>query len=171
MKFYYVLHPRPVVVIGSGSVNRNEINFFACSWITPVDDDNKIVGFSCWKGNYSYKLIKKYQQFSVNVVEDIDLIWKVGTSSGEKIDKVKEFEIEYFVGKKLDIPIIKKSLAYMECKVVKEVEFGETSFFFGKVENCEGSFDNYGIREFWKYPLHKAGKSFAFPSKELKFVR
>jgi hypothetical protein len=29
-KFYRTLHPRPVVLIGSGSVKAGEINFMAC---------------------------------------------------------------------------------------------------------------------------------------------
>ncbi len=31
MKFYYLLHPRPIVIIGSGSIKNNEVNFMACS--------------------------------------------------------------------------------------------------------------------------------------------
>lgn len=58
----------------------------------------------------------------------------------------------------------------MECKVVKEIVFGETCFFFGKVLNYGGILDNYGIKEFRKYPLNKAGKVFALPSKETEFI-
>ncbi|MFZ8832264.1 MAG: hypothetical protein ACO2OY_08990 [Thermodesulfobacteriaceae bacterium] len=44
--FYRTLHPRPVVLIGSGSVKAWETNFRACSWITPIAEDLPSVGFA-----------------------------------------------------------------------------------------------------------------------------
>lgn len=172
MKFYYILHPRPVVIIGSGSFNENKINFMAASWITPLSEEPKLIGFACYYENYTSELIKKYKQFSVNIVEDIDLIWKVGTTSGKEIDKVKEFNIKVKKGKVLDVPIIEDCLAFAECKLYKETELGDHYFFAGEVKNWEAkNFGKFGYEEFWRVPLHKSGKSFAFPNKTLKFVK
>ncbi len=74
MKFYYLLHPRPVVIIGSGSIKNNEINFMACSWITLISEEPETFGFACYKEHYTAELVLKYRQFSVIVTDNIDLI-------------------------------------------------------------------------------------------------
>jgi len=171
MKFYYLLHPRPVVIVGSGSVTKNEINFMASSWITPISEEPAIIGFACYKENYTTELIQKYKQFSIIITEDINLIWKVGTVSGREVNKVKKFNIKAIPGKKLDVPIIEKYLGYAECKLINTVEVGEDLFFIGEVVNWEAkNFDRYGWKDISKIPLHKGGKAFAF-AKELKFIK
>ncbi|WP_051920511.1 flavin reductase family protein [Thermodesulfobacterium hydrogeniphilum] len=171
MKFYRTLHPRPVAIIGSGDTNK-EINFMACSWITPIAEDISALGFACDKGHYTYELIQKYKQFSVNIVEDLDLIWKVGTSSGKEINKAETFNIKFKSGKALSVPLIEGALANLECKVIKDVEIGEVMFYIGEVKHWKAqNFDEYGYKEFWKVPLHKSGKAFAFPSKKLRFLK
>ena len=167
MKFYRTLHPRPVVIIGSGNIEEGEVNFMACSWITPIAEDVPAVGFACDKEHFTHTLIKKYKEFSVNITEDINLIWKVGTSSGKEINKVSTFNIKIKRGKALSVPLIENTLASLECKVIREVEVGEVVFYIGEVKSWEASdFDEYGYKEFWRLPLHKGGKAFTFSSKK-----
>jgi len=171
MKFYYLLHPRPVAAIGSGSIKNNEINFMASSWITPISEEPPMVGFASYKENYTNVLIEKYKQFSVNIIEDIDLLWKIGTTSGREVNKVEKFNIKVIPGKKLDVPIIENSLGFMECKLINSVEVGEDMFYIGEVVNWEArDFDRYGWKDISKIPLNKAGKAFAFAEK-LKFIK
>jgi len=171
MKFYYLLHPRPVIAIGSGSVKSNEINFIPVSWITPVSEEPPTVGFASYKENYTNILIEKYKQFSISVIDDIDLLWKIGTTSGRNVNKVEKFNIKIISGKKLDVPIIENNLGFMECKLINSVEVGEVIFYIGEVVNWEAKdFDKYGWRDVSKIPLHKGGKAFAFAEK-LKFVK
>jgi flavin reductase (DIM6/NTAB) family NADH-FMN oxidoreductase RutF len=172
MKFYRTLHPRPVVIIGSGNVERGEVNFMACSWITPIAEDVPTLGFACDKEHLTHELIQKYKEFSVNITEDIELIWKVGTSSGKEINKAEAFNIKFRQGKVLAVPVLENTLAVLECKVIKEVEVGEVVFYIGEVKNWEAmDFDEYGYKEFWKLPLHKGGKAFTFSSKKLYFPK
>ena len=172
MKFYYLLHPRPVVIIGSGSVKNNEINFMAASWVTPISEDLEAFGFACYKENYTAELVKKYKQFSIIITNDIDLIWKVGTVSGREVNKVEKFGINVESGEKLDVPIIEDCLGFAECKLIETVEIGEDYFFIGEVVNWYAkNYNQYGWKEHWNIPLHKAGKAFTFPSKSLKFVK
>jgi len=155
-----------VVVIGSGSVKNNEINFMAASWVTPISEEPETFGFACYKENHTSDLVQKYKQFSVIIIDDIDLIWKVGTTSGKEINKVEEFKIKVKPGKKLDVPLIENSLGYAECKLTRTVEVGEDWFFIGEVVNWEAKeFDRYGWKDISKIPLHKGGKAFAFAEK------
>ncbi|MEM5828001.1 MAG: flavin reductase family protein [Candidatus Aenigmatarchaeota archaeon] len=170
-KFYYLLHPRPVYVIGSGSVNNNEINFMSASWVMPVAEDIPSICLACDREQYSYSLIEKYKQFSVNLIDDINLIWKLGTTSGKEINKVKEFNLKVIKGKKLDVPILENSLAFLEAKVFNKIEIAEVTLYIAEVVNYEGkNLDEYGLKEFWKIPLHKGGKAFVFIDKKLHFV-
>ncbi|MEM5824667.1 MAG: flavin reductase family protein [Candidatus Aenigmatarchaeota archaeon] len=170
-KFYYILHPRPVYVIGSGSVRNNEINFMAASWVMPVAEDVPSICFACDRENKTFELIEKYSQFSVNVVDDINLIWKLGTSSGKEIDKVREFGLKVISGKVLDVPILENNLAFLETKVINFIDIGEVRLYISEVKNFGGNLEEYGIKEYWKIPLHKGGKAFANISRELKFIK
>ncbi|RDD52361.1 flavin reductase family protein [Nanoarchaeota archaeon NZ13-N] len=171
MKFYYLLHPRPVVAVGSGSIKVGEINFATVSWITPVSEEPPIVGFASYKENYTNSLIEKYKQFSINIIEDIELLWKVGITSGKEIDKVKEFGIKVISGKKLDVPIIEDSLGFMECKLTNSLEVGEGIFYIGEVVNWEAKgFGRYGWEDISRVPMHKGGKAFAFAEK-IKIIK
>lgn len=171
MKFYRTLHPRPVVVIGSGNVKQNKVNFMACSWITPVSDEPPTLGIACANEHYTYELIKNFGEFSVNIFEDYELIFKVGSTKGRTIDKVKTFNLKVSKGKVLQVPVLEEALAILECKVIKEVEVGDHTFFIGEVKHWEArDFDEFGYKEFWKVPLHKSGKAFCFSSKKLYFA-
>ena len=172
MKFYRALHPRPVVIIGSGDIEKGTINFMACAWITPLSEEPPLLGFACSKENYTHGLIKKFNQFSVNVVEDCELIFKLGSTSGAEIDKIKAFSLRVKGGKILKVPLLEEALATLECKVIKEVEVGDHTFFVGEVKHWEATnFEEYGYKEFWRIPLHKGGRAFCYPSKKLYFVK
>jgi len=166
MAFYHMLHPRPVVIIGAG--NKEFANFMACSWITPISEEPELIGFASYKENYTTELIYKFRKFSVNITDNIDLIWKVGTTSGKKVNKVEKYNINIeFVE---EVPVIKDSLGYMVCKLYKDFELGEDIFFVGEVIKWKGNLERWGWKEYWKIPLHKGGKAFVFPEKKLIFV-
>ncbi|MEM5831766.1 MAG: flavin reductase family protein [Candidatus Aenigmatarchaeota archaeon] len=169
-KFYYILYPRNVYVIGVGSVKNNEINFMSACWVMPVATDKKLIAFSCHRENYSFELIEKYKTFSVNVTDNIDLIWKLGTTSGREINKAKEFDVKFESGKVLDVPILKNCLAFLEAKVINYVDVSDHRLYIAEVMNLGGDIDDYGLREYWRVPLHKGGKVFAKVSRELKFI-
>jgi flavin reductase (DIM6/NTAB) family NADH-FMN oxidoreductase RutF len=155
---YRILHPRLAVVIGSGKFGKDE-NFMACTWITPISEN--IFGISISKENYTFQLIEKYKEFSVNILpfEKKDLIFKLGTTSGRKINKVKEFNLKVTKGKKTDLPILNDSIAFAECKVIKELDFEYEKFYAGEVLHAEYESDffdeKYGYNlDKIKLPLH-----------------
>lgn len=171
-KYYRLLHPRPVYIIGSGSFDNNEINFMAASWVSPVSENPQIVSFACDKDQYTYDLIEKYNQFSINITNNIELIWKVGTTSGRNINKINEFRIPINKGRKLDVPILNDRLGHLETEVVNKIDLGDQVLYLSRVVYFEGkNIDYYGWKEFWKIPLHKGGKAFVYPQKKLIFPR
>lgn len=172
LKFYRALHPRPVAVIGSGDVKTSKVNFMACAWFTPLSDEPRLLGFACSKENYTHELVKEFSQFSLNVIEDFELIFKLGSVSGREINKVEAFNLKVIPGEVLSVPLLEDALSQLECKVVKEVSAGDHTFFIGEVMNFKAkNFDEYGYVEFWRVPLHKGGRAFCYPSKKLFVVK
>lgn len=168
-KYYRLLHPRPVYVIGSGSIKNNEINFMAASWVSPITESG-IVSLACDKETKTYELIEKYKQFSINITDNIDLIWNVGTISGKEVNKIEKFKIEYESGKVLDVPILKERLGYLEVRVINQIDLKDHILYLGEVVNFDAkNADIYGWKEYWRIPLHKGGKAFVFPEKKLIF--
>lgn len=163
MKFYYLLYPRSAVIIGSGSFNNKEINFMTVAWTTPISEEPPTVGFSSYIENYSNTLIEKYGQFSIIITKDTDLLLKLGSISGKEKDKVKYFNLEVVSGKKLDVPILKNNLGFLECKLIDKKEIGECNFYIGEVLYWEAkNIDKYGWKDMKEVPLHIGGKRFSF---------
>ncbi len=117
------------------------------------------------------ELIEKYKQYSINVVDDYNLLWKLGTTSGKEIDKVKKFNLKVKRGNKLDVPVLENALGVIEAKVINFVDIGAHRLFIGEVVDYYGDVEEYGLKEFWKVPLHKGGKAFASINKYLNFIK
>jgi len=152
---YKILHPRLALIVGSGKFGKDE-NFMTCSWNTPILED--LIGIAIGNESYTFQLIKKYKQFSINILpfNKKDIIYKLGTTSGKEINKVKEFNLKVIKGKKTELPIIEDCIAFAECEVIKEIEFEELTFFVGKVLHLEYEKDlfdeKYGYKI--KLPFH-----------------
>ena len=143
-RIYRLLHPRQVVLI----VTRNEkINVMALSWITPLEEN--ILAISIDKENYTYKLIKKTKEFTVNIPTKnlMKEVWKAGTKSGYDVDKTKILKLSFENGIKSKTPHIKECVAWLECKVLKEIEIEDHSLFIAKIVYAKA---NEKFDKIWK---------------------
>ena len=102
--FYLVLHPRPAYLIGSGRVGE-AANFMAASWVTPVSEDPPRLAVAVGVDSYTYELIKRYGEFTVNVypAEKIDVIYACGSMSGRKINKISRLGLEATRGRQVQL--------------------------------------------------------------------
>ena len=166
-----MLHPRPAYAIGSGNVDEGVVNFMAASWVMPVASDAKVVALACNRGNYTFTLIEKYRQFSINAIGDYNLLWRIGSVSGRDVDKVAKFGIKYRKGRTLSVPVMEGALGVMEVRVMNHLDAGDHRLYVGEVVDYYGDFEDYGIREFWKIPLHRAGRAFALVSSKLVYAK
>jgi flavin reductase (DIM6/NTAB) family NADH-FMN oxidoreductase RutF len=159
---YKFFHPRLAIIVGSGKYGKDE-NFMACSWNMPILED--IVGISIGKESYTFQLIEKYKEFSINILpfEKRELIYKLGTTSGKEINKVKEFNLKVVKGKKTDLPILEDCIAFLECKVIKEIDFDDVMLFAGKVLHAEYEKEFFNEKTGYdkiKLPFHLRGNIF-----------
>ncbi len=168
---YRLLHPRPTVLLISKYGKKT--NAMALAWSTPVEED--VVAVAIYRGNYSYELVKKSGEFTLNIIpiENLDILWKAGTMSGRKIDKIKELGIELEQGVKIKTPHVKNCLGFLECKVEKEIEEEEHSLFIAEVVYAWAAPEWF--KETWKegikIPLHVGKNIFAIPSQYMRTKR
>ncbi|MCX8168653.1 MAG: flavin reductase family protein [Candidatus Methanomethylicia archaeon] len=163
-KFYLILHPRPVYVIGSGKM-KEKVNFMAASWVMPMGEDPPLVCIAIGKNSLTNELINKYKQFSVNVlpVEKLDEIYIVGTVSGRDVDKTEI--IKPIEGEELDVPVAKDAIAFLECTLWDKVESNDVTLFIGQVLNVKVNEKYFNLKTGWitkdnPIPLHNWGRGF-----------
>jgi len=117
---YYYHYPFPVAIIG---VKVDEkVNFMSVAWHTQLSFDPPLYGILISPKRYTNELIKQTDAFSVNFLkfEDYKIAGFVGRTSGKDLDKVKTFELKYFDGKVLPVPVLENAIACYECKIVDQ---------------------------------------------------
>jgi len=160
---YRLLHPRVAFLLLTKFGDR--INVMTLAWHTPVDYD--LIAIAVDRENYSYELISKSKEFTLNVLSNLEVIWKAGTTSGRDVDKVGMLGLKLEEGVKISTPHVKDAMAYLECKVEKEIKMKEHSLLIAKIVHAWAD-DRY-FRETWlegvELPMHVGKDIFAFPSK------
>lgn len=92
------------------------------------------IAISCHKGNFTAGVICKSKLFSVSVLKkelSTSIIGEFGFMSGKEFDKFSNVGFQYF---STGIPVVTEaSVAWLECKVVQEVDCGSHLLFIGEV--------------------------------------
>lgn len=153
---YRLLHPRPVVLICAGE----RPNVMACSWITPVSDEPFMIAAAIWKENYTFDIIEKSREFTVNVPQPelIDAVWIAGTKSGRDVDKVRTCGLRIRRAKKVGTYVVEDCVANLECVVRERVFAGDHAVYIAEVVEAYAE----GFEKVWKTKilLHLGGKDF-----------
>ncbi|MEM0004026.1 MAG: flavin reductase family protein [Desulfurococcaceae archaeon] len=167
---YHVLHPRPVYLIVSRSKNGS-VNVMSASWVSPVSDEPFLVAVSIWKGSLTHQNIRETGEFTVNIPSDkhLNTVYKAGVVSGREVDKISSLGLRLLKSSVIETPGLEDMLGFIECKVVNEVEVGESTLFIAEVKAVhvvEEAYTRYG----WdlnkaKILLHHGGRGFTTPSK------
>jgi len=163
---YLLLHPRPVYITGSGRYGE-EANLMAASWVMPVSEEPPKVAVSVDRESYTYELIEKYGELTVNVVEEnyLDEIWFLGATTGKEVDKIAKTKLTVVKGRKVNAPIVKEAIGVLEVKVTDKVDVGECRLYIGEIIYAEADLEKYNLRYGWnprkaKLIHHLAGKAF-----------
>ncbi len=167
MRPYRILHPKIAFVLITKYGDK--VNAMALAWHTPVEEEK--IAIAVDRENYSYDLLSKSKEFTLNVTEDVELIWKVGTTSGSRVDKIKRFGIELEDGIKIKTPHLKTAIAYLECVVREEVKLEEHSLIIADVVHAwadEGRFSDIWRDEKSIPPMHVGKNVFLVKGKYFK---
>ena len=142
---YYYHYPTVVAIIVTKIEDR--VNLMSVAWHTQLSFDPPLYGVSISPKRFTYKLLKKSKEFTLNFLEydDYEIAAFVGRSSGFDVDKVSVFDIELSEGRLVDVPIISRAYAVYECEVVDMKDYGDHTFFVGRILGVhyrEDAFEN-----------------------------
>lgn len=130
-------NPNQVALITSSYKGKD--NMLAMTWHTKTSFQPNLYLISVDKTRFSCELIKKSKCFVINYMPyslSKEIIY-AGTHSGRHVDKFKETGLTKEKADKIPCCRIKEAVAFVECKVIKEVETGDHIVFIGKVLNAK----------------------------------
>lgn len=130
-------NPTQIVLVTSRYKNKD--NVLAVTWWTKTSFQPNLYLICIDKSRFSHELIKKSKYFAINFMpyKLKDKVLFCGTKSGKNINKFKEAGLEKNEAEKINYPIIKQALAWLECKVIKQIKTGDHTIFIGKVINAK----------------------------------
>ncbi len=123
-KAYRLLNHGPTILVTSHHAGRQ--NVMAAAWNVPLDFDPPKIIVVIDKNTSTRELIEASGSFAINIpcVAQIDMVYKVGTSSGRDFkdtDKFAEYGLETFPAKEIDVPLVKGCVGWLECKIIPEL--------------------------------------------------
>jgi flavin reductase (DIM6/NTAB) family NADH-FMN oxidoreductase RutF len=164
-RFYYLLHPRLTVIVGSVCPN-GRVNLMPASWNTPVSEEPPAVAVAIDSSSYTRECLDYCGEATLSILslEDSDLIYLLGTTSGRDVDKVAQYGVELVDSVDVRPPGIKRALAILETRVLSKYQVGESILYILQVLRArvrEGVADRYGYTLSTVSPaLHGVGRYF-----------
>jgi flavin reductase (DIM6/NTAB) family NADH-FMN oxidoreductase RutF len=129
--------PNPVCLICSRRSDGG-VNLATVSWWTYLSNTPPQLGFALSKQGYTGKRIRADRQMALCLPgpELAEAVLLCGSSTGRKVDKVREYAIEMTSIPNIPLPVPLHSHLIFHCSLVGEVDTGgETVFYVCKAEN------------------------------------
>ncbi|NPA97373.1 MAG: flavin reductase family protein [Crenarchaeota archaeon] len=173
--FYYLLHPRPVVLVTSKCPN-GRFNVAPIAWITPVSEEPPTLALAVDKENYTYQCLETCPELVINIpsLDMAELVMELGSVSGRNVDKIAKFGVRTARSSKVEPPRIEGCIGWIECKVSQKLDVGEVGLFICEVleyDTAPNTSTDWGWDLSRTSPLlHVGGRSFAGVGRRI-FVR
>ena len=120
-----------------------------------VSEVPSLVAVSCAPGAFTYLVIAKSKHFSLCFLDrdQTRALEFLATHSGRgTTDKLADSGLSHRRGEKLDVPVIKESMAALECSLWARRRLGDHVLVVGKVEAAEASAD---FADYWRFRRYK----------------
>jgi len=164
-KYYYMLHPRPTVLVISRCPS-GKINAMPASWNTPVSEEPPMLAIAVEREAYTFECLEYSGEASINIPDSsrVDLVYQLGTISGREVDKIREYGIRLGEARKIKTPVWLDAIGVIEAKVEKWVDAGEVRLYVFRVVDAYTRGELY-TRWGWDFSktnilLHGAGRVF-----------
>jgi flavin reductase (DIM6/NTAB) family NADH-FMN oxidoreductase RutF len=111
-----------------------KLNGMSAAWVSRSSEQPFLVMASVYKKNYSHDLIQSSRIFAVNYLQEGQqkLAIHFGKQSGREVEKFRK--IPYFT-ERTGAPILKDCLAYLDCRVIDQMDSGDHTIFLGEVQS------------------------------------
>ncbi len=172
-RYYYVLHPRPTIVLLTKCPN-GRLNMMPASWNTPVSEEPPTVAVAVDRDSYTYECLEYHPESTINVPSSdmLDLVYRLGTVSGRDIDKIREYNIQLEESYRVSVPRWRDALASLEARVYDSMDVGEVRLYVFEILGVYVDLDFY-TRWGWDFRktnilLHGAGRNFYIVGKWIR---
>jgi len=160
-----------VILVTSAYKDKN--NIITLAWHTPISRDPALLGIAVAKSHLSYELIKKSEEFIINI-PSLDLLKQVvfcGKISGNKVDKFKESKLTAEKASRLiKTPQIKECIGHIECYLRDIKDIGDHGLFIGEAIYAsaeEGLFDETWQIDKTRLIFHLGGTLFTSSAEKI----
>lgn len=112
-----------------------KVNIMPVGLVGSPSLDPPTVGISVFDSHYTYHLLNKFKEFTLNTVTKnlVEKITYLGSISGRKKDKLKESKLTILSPLVIRTPILKECPVNMECKIIKKIKLGRYGYFIGEI--------------------------------------
>lgn len=140
-----LLSPVPAALIGSGAEEKSGLvqNLMTAAWAGTVCSDPPMVSVSIRPSRYTYELVEKSGEFTVNLTDRglLKAADYCGVRSGREEDKFARCGLTKVRAEGLRLaPAIAESPVYLACKVQNRLALGSHVMYIGEIVSM-------GIRE------------------------
>jgi flavin reductase (DIM6/NTAB) family NADH-FMN oxidoreductase RutF len=127
------LEPGPIVLVSSRLGDETDI--MTMGWHTVMEFTPSLVGCIVASGNHSFQLIRKSRECVINLPTAalIDIVVKIGNSTGAEIDKFAAFGLTALEASKVGAPLIGECHANFECRLHDDALVDRYNFFIFEV--------------------------------------
>jgi len=171
--FHYLLHPYSTCMVTCCNP-KAETNIIAIAWLIPLSAEPPLVGMSIRPTRHSYQFICEIGEFVVNVApyELAEQALICGRRSGRDLDKFAATGLTAGKAKQVQPPIIEECSAFIECRVVDNIEAGDHHLIIGEVLAAYAkakALEEGGLRALDRAPplLHIGGNRFTSTRNEV----
>lgn len=128
----------PVVLVTASHNGRNGI--MAVNMVAGLSFSPPLIGVSLSTHSFTRSLIDDSGVFCVNIIspQQLDLVKAIGSSTGHKIDKFKEFGIDTSPATSVSCLVVKDAHTILECTAEKSIDIGKQVLYIGRVTAYHG---------------------------------
>ena len=140
-----LLSPVPAALIGSGAEEKSGLvqNLMTAAWAGTVCSDPPMVSVSIRPSRYTYELVEKSEEFTVNLTDRglLKATDYCGVRSGREEDKFARCGLTKVRAEGLRLaPAVAESPVYLACRVQNRLALGSHVMYIGEIVSM-------GIRE------------------------
>lgn len=152
-----MVYPVPAALVTCGSKDNDDANMLTVAWIGTVCTNPPMLSISVRPERYSYDIICRHMQFTVNLTTT-DMLRAVdwcGVRSGREFDKFEQTGLTAAPGVANSCCMIEESPLSIECRVKSIMKLGSHDMFIAEVVGVVAD-DRYFDPETGYFDLHAA---------------